>query len=409
MIRDRRFVRLWIAAFCSETAEWMLQVALPIAVYQATGSTTSTAVMMVLGLVPAVLLSPVAGVLADQVDRGRLLLLVALGQAVAAAPLLALDGATWVGAVVMAAQASLAALFEPARNALLPEIVGPDRVTAANGLIASGTNVSRLGGAWLGGLLFAVGGVATVYIGYASVLLVSVGALAARFGGRPARTHRVPALREWLDGLDLIRRDRGLWVTGTALLLAGVAQGMFLVLFVPFVYDVLHGGAEAVGLLRGIQAVGGFAAGLGLAVLARRTAPSRLLGWGALLCGVLSAVIWNGPGLTTALGVYIGLFAAVGAPGVAVNTGLMAVLQTSAPPAATGRLISSAVAAIAFGITVGMLVAGAGADLVGPAALLDAQAALYLLAGALVLLARPRPSGSAQHVPHAAVAEQAGR
>lgn len=57
-----------------------MQIALPILVYQATGSVTSTAAMMIVGLVPAVLLSPVAGVLADRVDRRLLLLGVCLGQ-----------------------------------------------------------------------------------------------------------------------------------------------------------------------------------------------------------------------------------------------------------------------------------------------------------------------------------------
>jgi MFS family permease len=401
-----RFARLWVAAFCSETAEWMLQVALPVAVYQATGSATSTALMMVLGLVPAVVLSPAAGVLADRVDRGRLLCWIALGQAVVAAPLLAFDDATWLGAAVMAAQTALAALFEPARNALLPEAVGPERVAAANGMLATATTIARLAGAWLGGLLFAVAGIECVYLGYAAVLAVAVLALAAPFGSRPHGTVRTPAVREWLDGLGMIRRDRRLWVAGGAMLLAAIAQGMFLVLFVPFVLDGLRRGPEAIGLLRGIQAVGGLAAGVGLAVLARRTTPSRLLGWGALLSGVLSAVTWNSPNLTTALGVYIGLFALAGAPGVVANSGLMSVLQTAVPPAATGRLISSAVAVLALGTTIGMLVAGVCVDLVGGTALLNAQATLYVLAGLLVLAVRPR---SAQHAPDAAVAEQPGR
>jgi len=405
-----RFARLWVAAFCSETAEWMLQVALPVAVFQATGSATSTALMMVLGLVPAVVLSPAAGVLADRVDRGRLLRWIVLGQAVVAAPLLAFDHATWLGAVVMAAQAALAALFEPARNALLPEVVGPEKVTAANGMLSTAATVARLAGAWLGGLLFAIGGMAGVYAAYAGVLAVAVLALAAPFGSRPHRTLKTRAVREWLDGLDMVRRDRRLWVAGGAMLLAAIAQGMFLVLFVPFVLDGLRGGPEAIGLLRGIQAVGGLAAGLALAVLARRAVPSRLLGWGGLLSGVVSAIIWNSPNLTTTLGVYIGLFALAGAPGVVANSGLMSVLQTAVPPAATGRLISSAVAVLALGTAIGMLAAGVCVDLVGGPVLLNAQATLYVLAGLLVLAVRPaRSTQSVQHAPDAAVAEQAGR
>ena len=391
---------LLLASFCSETAEWMLQIALPVLVFQATGSVESTAVMMVIGLLPMVLLSPVTGLVADRVHRPRLLLVVCLGQALVAAPLLADDATCWV---VMALQTSLAAFFEPARNALVPDLVGPDGVTAANGLLGSGANVARLVGAWLGGVLFAVGGISLVYLAYAGVLVLAALALVVPLGNRREPPPRRPALREWLDGLDLIRRDRRLWVTGTSMLLGSVAQGMFLALFVPFVLDVLLAGPEGVGLLRGVQAVGGLAAGVGVAVLARRAAPHRLLGWGAVVLGVLSAVIWNGPQLTTVLAVYIGLFVAAGVPGVLVQTGLLASLQTAVPPTATGRLMSTAFAAMALGNALGMLVAGAGMDALGPTVLLDAQAAIYVVAGVLVLVVsrrrgRPRRSRAGEPV-----------
>ncbi|MGH3759169.1 MFS transporter [Actinophytocola sp.] len=396
-------IRLWLAAVCSETGEWMLQIALPILVYQTTGSATSTAAMMIVGLVPAVLLSPAAGVLADRVDRRKLLLAVSVGQAVVAAPLLVSDGAAYL---VMAGQASFAALFEPARNALVRDLAGSDGVTAANGLFGSGTNVSRLAGAGLGGLLFAAGGITTVYLAYAAVLLVAVAALCRPFGIRPAPAPRAAAVREWLDGLDLIRRDRGLWVTGTAMMLGAISQGMLLVLFVPFVLDVLRAGPEGVGLLRGVQAVGGFAAGVGVAVLARRVAPHRLLGWGAVVFGGCTTLIWNGPLVTTALAVYIGLFVAVGVPAVTAQSGLLSTLQTAVPPAATGRLMSSAFAAMALGNALGMLVAGAGADASWFVVLLNVQAGLNVLSGLLVLLVRPR---SALDATDRAVAEQPSR
>ncbi|HEY7594260.1 MAG TPA: MFS transporter [Actinophytocola sp.] len=393
--------RLWLAAVCSETGEWMLQIALPILVYQATGSAASTAAMMIVGLLPAVLLSPAAGVLADRLDRRKLLLAVSAGQALVAAPLLAMDSAVWVGYVVMAGQAGLAALFEPARNALVRDLVGSDGVTAANGMLGMGTNVSRLVGAWLGGALFAGGGIAVVYLAYAVVLLVAVGALVTPFGTTHEPAPRGPAIREWLDGLDMIRRDRRLWVIGTAMMMGAVSQGMFLALYVPFVLDVLGAGPQGAGLLRGVQAIGGLAAGVGVAVLARRVAPRRLLGWGAVAFGAVSALLWNGPHVTTALAVYIGLFVAAGVPAVVATSGLLSTLQTAVPPAATGRLMSSAFAAMALGNALGMAVAGAGASSFG--LLLDVQAALNLLSGVLVLVARP------EHAPHAAVPERASR
>lgn len=372
-----KFARLWVAAFCSEVGEWMLQIALPVLVFQATGSVASTAAMMIIGLLPAVLLSPVAGVVADRVHRPRLLLVVCLGQAVVAAPLLADDTMCWL---VMALQTSLAVFFEPARNALVADLVPADRVTAANGLLATGSNIARLVGAWLGGALLAVGGVPLVYAVYAAVLVAGAVALLGRFPaatGRPA-THPV---RDWLDGLADIRRDRRLWTIGVAVTLMSVAQGVFLVRYVPFVLDTLHAGSGGVGLLRGVQAVGGLAAGFAIATVASRIAPGALLGWGAVCFGVVSACVWHGPALTTTLGVYIGLFVAVGAPGVVATSGLAAMLQTAVPRTATGRLLATAFAAMGLGNAAGMLLAGA----VDSPLLLDLQVCLNVTAGWLLL------------------------
>ncbi len=69
LLGEPAFARLWVAAFFGETAEWMLQVAIPLYLFTATGSATATALSIVLGLLPAVLLSPVAGVVADRWDR----------------------------------------------------------------------------------------------------------------------------------------------------------------------------------------------------------------------------------------------------------------------------------------------------------------------------------------------------
>ena len=105
----------------------MLRVALPVYVYGLTGSAAATAATFVVGLLPGLALSPVAGVLADRWDRRRTMLAVSLAQAVVLAPLLAVDGPgqLWIVNAVTAAQASLAALFEPARHALVPALVAP--------------------------------------------------------------------------------------------------------------------------------------------------------------------------------------------------------------------------------------------------------------------------------------------
>ncbi len=389
-LREPAFARLWIAAFFSETAEWMLQIALPVFVFQATGSAATTALSIVLGLLPAVLLSPVAGVIADRWNRRLVLCVVCAGQAFVALPLLfvASGGPVFVVYAVMAAQAGLASLFEPARNALVPELVAPGELTGANGLMSINGSVARLAGGWSGGLLLGFGGLAWVVAAYLGALVVASAVLARPFRrvATPVATGpHEPAFRAWLDGIREIGRETRLRVAGAVVVLTSLAQGMFLVLFVVFVLDILDGSEGDVGLLRGVQALGGLAAGFAVATIARKVAPAALLGWGGLALGLLSALIWNLPALTASLGVYIGLFGLVGAPGVLTGSGLLSLVQTAASPERAGRVLSTMFAGMAGFTALGALLAGALVSVLGVGVLLNIQASLHVASALTVL------------------------
>ncbi|MGC7099649.1 MFS transporter [Amycolatopsis lurida] len=386
LLREPKFARLSAASLFSEIAEWILQVSLPLSMYQLTGSAASTAVMMIIGLVPAVAISPIAGPLADRGNRHRVLCAVSLAQAAVALPLLLAEHVA-VLYVVMAAQAGLAAIAEPTRNALVPQVVGPDRVTGANGLMSVNANVARLAGGWAGGLLLASGGLGVTVAVYAGVLALAAALFAPRFAiDLPGTGERPHVLRQWFDGLAEIRRNPALRTISVAVVLLQLAQGMFLVLFLVFVLRTLGGDEADTGLLRGVQAIGGLAAGVLVATVARRVDPAKLLGWGALVMGLYSALTWNTAHVTTSMAVFVGLFAVAGGPGVFVGTGMLSVIQKVTPPELTGRVLSTAFAAIAAAEAVGMQVAGALADRIELEILLDVQAFLFLPAGLVVLL-----------------------
>jgi Na+/melibiose symporter-like transporter len=147
---------------------------------------------------------------------------------------------------------------------------------------------------------------------YLAALLLAGALLLPRFpvpavGG--ARSPVTSMARQWLDGLAAVRSSRTLRVTGLTLVLSAFAQGMFLVLFVLFVLETLDGGESGVGLLRGVQAIGGLSAGIAVATVLRRAPPVALLGWGTVVLGLISAVIWHLPQVTLVFGAYVGLFA----------------------------------------------------------------------------------------------------
>jgi len=385
LLRHAAFMRLWLSGLFAETAEWMLQVALPVYVYQATGSAGSTALVMVTGIVPMLLVSPAAGMIADRFDRRRVLYVVCLAQAVVSVPLL-FGGQQALIYLVMAAQSALASLFEPTRNALVPALVGPDRLASANGLMGFNSSVSRLAGSSLGGLVLGLWGLGWVIAGYLAALVIAALLLVPRFGVHVESTPS-ESPGGWLDGVKAFR-DPELRATGVTLALMSLGQGMFLVLFVVFVTGPLRGGDADVGLLRGIQAVGGLGAGLLIAAVANRVSAVRLMGLGIVTLGVGSAVIWNLPHLTIVFWLYVVLFALVGAPAVVAGSGALTAVQLRVSDEQAGRVLAAVFAGMAGLQTVGTLLAGFLVGVVGLDVLLDVQAGMLVAAGIAALLRR---------------------
>jgi MFS family permease len=405
LLRRRDFGLLWTGGLISETGDWFLLVGLPVWVLQVTGSSLVTATVFLVGLLPGLVVGPLAGVLVDRWDRRRTLVAVSLAQAAFLLPLLAVDGRhrLWVVYLVMAAEAALAQLNDPARNALVPTLVARDDLVGANALIGLNANLARLAGSPLGGLLVELAGLPGLVIGDAVSFLVGaalLGLVRRPPRAEPAEPREVstaPAppgvVGEWVDGLRVTLGDRGLrWglvVNG----LAAVAQGIFTVLFVLFVTRELGGDGADVGLLRGVQAIGGLLGGLVVVGLARRLEPGRLLGVSLLVFAAVDLAIWNGPALTTGEWLYLGLFVAAGIPGIGFLTGLTALVQERTDEAYLGRVFATYYGSFNGLMAVGMLLAGLLGDPVGVVPVLNGQAGLYLLAGvvAVATLGRAAP------------------
>ena len=400
LLRRRDFGLLWAGGLISETGDWFLLVGLPVWVLQVTGSSLVTATVFLVGLLPSLVVGPLAGVLVDRWDRRRTLVAVSLAEAAFLLPLLTVDGRgdLWVVYLVMAVEASLGQLNDPARNAMVPALVGRDDLVGANALIGLNGNLARLVGSPLGGILVELSGLPGLVIGDAISFLLGA-ALLSLVRPRPLSPPTGPVappgvVGEWVEGLRVVARDRGLrWglvVDG----LAAVAQGIFTVLFVLFVTRALGGDGADVGLLRGVQAIGGLVGGVLVVGLARRLEAGRLLGVSLLAFGLIDLAIWNGPVLTTATWLYLGLFAAAGIPGIAFLTGLTALVQERTDDAYLGRVFATYYGSFNGLAGVGMLLAGLLGDSVGVVAVLNGQAGLYLLAGLVAVATlgrRPRP------------------
>ncbi|MFI7453018.1 MFS transporter [Nonomuraea sp. NPDC049714] len=404
VLRRRDFTLLWFGGLISEIGDWLLLIGLPVYVFMLTSSTLAMATVFILELVPAVVFGSLAGVLVDRWNRQVTMVVVATAQGVLLLPLLAVHHSDqlWIVYLIAPAQALLAQLFEPARSAALPTLVPAEDLVSANSLMGLSANVARLIGSSLGGLAVASGGLTTVVIGDAVTYLLAALVIAiARFprkgAGHGSEAERPTLLRAWYEGMAFIisRRDvRNLLLSTAA---GSIAQGMFLVLFVVFVAEVLHGGGTEIGVLRGVQAIGGVIGGFVIAWVGARAGHRSLIVGGALLVGLLSLTMWNSSYFTQAMTLYVLLFIAVGIPGIANSTGTFALLQQALPDEYLGRVMAAFLTVFGGFQALGMLIAGLADGFVDTVVLLDVQAGFYILAAVIAYfgLSRKVPGAAA--------------
>lgn len=384
-LRQPDFRSVWAAGLVSDTGDWLLFIALPVVVYQLTGSALGTSFAFLVELAPGIVLAPLTGRLADRCDRRRLLLVVSAAQAVALLPLLIVHTRSDLPILyaVILVEAALMALFDPVKNAILPTLLPRAELVSANALVGLNQNLGRLVGGPLGGVVLAVGGLRLTVI--ADVLSYL---LAAAFISRLSA--QAPSQDTRAEGhLDAVRprsflatvRDRRIRVSLLVAFIGQIAQGIFVVLFVLFVAQRLHRGAAEIGLLRGVQAIGAIGGSLLLTSFARRIAPAALTALSATAFGGLSVAVWNAPCVSTATPLYVALFILVGAPGIVMSTGIISSLQLATTDSERGRAFAALGLAGNAGQSIGMLAAGLLTAPLGLMTVLNTQAALYFVAG----------------------------
>jgi MFS family permease len=390
---------LWIAGIVSDAGDWLMFIALPLVVLQLTGSALETSLAFLLELAPPVLLAPFIGRLVDRFPRRTVMAAAMVGQAICLLPLLLVHERSDLSLLyaVIVGHATCAALFEPAKNAMLPTLVGPERVVSANALVGLNNDLGRIIGGPLGGVLLVLvglGGVALIDIGTYLVAVTLVLTLprdrpvTASVTPRTASRGRRPRVSS--NGILHDFADRGTRGPLVVFFVASVAQGLFVVLFVFFVTDVIGGGEADVGLLRGVQAVGAIAAGAVLGVLGARLDMLRLSVIGVTGFAALTVLTWNLSFATDAIPVYVVLFAAVGAPAVLMGAGLTSLLQRAASDERRGSVFAALGLSSAVGQAIGLVAAGLLQESVGTLPMLEIQAGCYVLAAALAALLLPR-------------------
>jgi MFS family permease len=370
-LRVREFALLWWGQSVSLAGNGIFNVALTWEALTVGGGGRALALVLVARFLPSTALLLVGGVVSDRLSR-RTTMLVSDGvQAVALAVLAALTLADqlrlWHLVVVAAVAGGASGFFLPASTALVPEVVPPDLLVAANSLnTASRLTTARLVGPVTGGLLVAAGGAGAAFGVDALTFVVSAGTLAAlRVPARTAAREGGPSLRaELREGVAYCVTRRWLAVSLLAFAVVNLCVSAPLAVLVPlYVKEQLHQGAGTLGALFAAEGVGGAIAAIGAAELRppRRYVVATHVTFG--LAGLLmvamavSRSIW----VAGALLAVVGLLLEVG------NVYWTTAEQRHVPNALLGRVASVDWLMSGSLIPVGMALVGAVAAIVGVA------------------------------------------
>ncbi len=219
---NRNFRRLWLAQIVSEIGDWFYTLSIYTLLLQLTGRASSVALALVPQVLPQTFVGPTAGVVNDRLRRKHVMIAADLVRvAVVLAMLLVRSRSmVWLVYPLLLAETIMAAFFEPARSAVIPNIAARGEVLIANTLSSATWSMNLLIGASVGGVVAAFFGRDAVFILNALSFLASAMLIGGmRFAEPRAESAAQLRMRDLVDyspvleGIRYIRNHRTLLPT----------------------------------------------------------------------------------------------------------------------------------------------------------------------------------------------------
>lgn len=331
-------------ALLSNVGTWLQSTAQAWLVLQLTGSGTALGATVALQLLPFLLLSPVAGLLADRFAKRKLMVWMQFAMAVPSAVLgvLAIAGVAepWHVYILAFLFGTGRALEAPARQSFISEIVEPEHLSNAVSLNSASFNSGRLVGPGLAGLLIALLGSGVTATGwvilanalsYGFVVISLVLMDSSKLRPAPISPRGKGQIR---DGVRYVRSRPDLVLLFSCVLVLGVFGMNFQVTSALMATETFGKGAGEFGVLGSVLAIGSLAGAL---LAAGRKRPRLRFVVGA---GLVFAMAQIASGLMPTYISYAAVLPLVGLAVLTTITTANALIQMTSAPAMRGRVVS---------------------------------------------------------------------
>lgn len=294
--RNHNFRNLLVAQSTSELGSWFNSIALMAFVYAKTSSGLMIALALLSEAVPALVLSPFSGALADRFDKKRIMIATDLARAALALLFLFADNYFWSLFVVKFFMALNTSFFKPARQAVVHHVVRSENLITANALSSMVWGSMSILGATLGGLVSASVGYEIAFVLNAASFLVSAWYIRRMQVEVPKPSNnehqRASFKRDIAAGYHFVLHTP----TVFSMLFMGVAWGFvggaFMVLLPIYGGGVFGAGDLGIGTLYAVQGAGILAGGLLVNRITRANLwrMKTLYGWSYFFQGLLFVV-----------------------------------------------------------------------------------------------------------------------
>lgn len=369
----RNFRLLWMGLVISMSGTFMRTAAILWHVTLLVPEDKKALALGIVGLTrvgPIILFSFVSGVVADALDRRRLMLITNSGMTLVSALLAFITFAgianVWLVYLLAATSAAMGCFDNPARQSLYPTLVPRQQLANAISLNSIALQTASVVGPMLGGIIIGHAGVAWVYLFDVATFLVLMGTLVAMHDlPRPVRGERGElSFRAGLEGFRWVFRQP---LIRSSMLLDFVATffGSATALLPIFAQDILGVGAKGYGVLVSATALGAMSTSLAMVPLIDRIERrGRLLFVSVLAYGLLTIAF----GLSRHFWLTFACLALAGAADMVSAVLRNVIRQVNTPDSLRGRMTSVNMIFYMGGPQLGELEAGLVAQAFGPVA-----------------------------------------
>jgi len=365
--RGSDFGLFWLAQAISRFGDPVTLIALATVTYIATSSALFTALAVVIATVPTAVFGFFAGAIGDALGHRRAMFVSDIARAIligAIPPLLANGASLFVVYVLVFLAAIFTAVFNPARIAIIPQLVAPDRLPAANSIVASTDRTVEILGALAAGFLVATVGASAFYFDAATFAISAL--LLAAIRVRPRETYPFQVSHLWssaAEGMRFLLRQPVLRINTyfslAAQLALPVVNGLTPVyLFRRFANGDAEFGAALFGVAEAALAAGAVGAGLTLPEYMTQFRKGQLLIAGFASYGALLILLGLAPSLLPAMVIFF----LMGVANVVFVVPNITLSQEVTPPELRARVFGARIALLNLSWLPIILVSGALAD-----------------------------------------------